>query len=142
MSTRNANPTKAVTGLKLTHRRYIDFSRAHYAGNLVDGGSLLGQYSDIATDLCIMTDGHEGLFASYDRVSFHAPVHAGDVLEVVVEIVKVGNRSRRLSFSTFVMARAVPERGVGCAETLDAPILALSAEGTVVIPDLTRAAGE
>lgn len=141
MSQRSARPTRAVEGYCLTHRRYMDFSRAHYAGHLVDGGTLLGQYSDIATDLCVATDEHEGLFASYDKVEFLAPVRAGDVLEVVVKIVKVGNRSRRLSFHTFVVARAAANKGTGCAETLTEPLLALSAEGTVVIPQLTEPTG-
>lgn len=127
-------PTRASAGLKLTHRRYIDFSRAHYAGNLVDGGSMLGLYSDIATDLCILTDGHEGLFASYGAVTFHAPVKAGDILEVGVEILRVGKRSRHLAFKTIIIARATPETGIGSAQTLPEPILAVSAEGTVVIP--------
>lgn len=141
MASHSAPTTKAVEGYTLTHRRYIDFSRAHYAGHLVDGGTLLGQYSDIATDLCMATDGHEGLFASYDKVDFLAPVRAGDVLEVVVEIVKVGNRSRRLSFNTFVIARAAEEKGTGCSETLAQPLLALSAQGTVVIPKMSESAG-
>lgn len=127
-------PTRATAGVKLTHRRYIDFGRAHYAGNLVDGGTLLGQYSDIATDLCILTDRHEGLFASYTGVIFHAPVRAGDVVEVEVEILRVGQRSRRLGFKTMVIARAMPENGAGHAQTLAEPILAVSAEGTVVVP--------
>lgn len=127
--------TRATAGLKLTHRRYIDFGRAHYAGNLVDGGSLLGQYSDIATDLCIVTDGHEGLFASYGGVTFHSSVRAGDVVEVEVEILRVGKRSRYLGFKTTIIARTTPETGTGYAQTLPEPILAVSAEGTVVIPN-------
>jgi 3-aminobutyryl-CoA ammonia-lyase len=48
----------------VTHRRYVDFSHAHYAGNLVD----------------------EGLFAAYSNVTFHEPVRAGDVLEVTATV--------------------------------------------------------
>ena len=52
---------------------------AHYAGNLVDGAYWLGLFGDVATEVCIRTDGDEGLFASYSDVQFRAPVRAGDV---------------------------------------------------------------
>ena len=66
----------------MTHRRYVPYSHAHYAGNLVDGAYGLGLFGDVATELCILTDGDEGLFASYADVQFRAPVRAGDVVEV------------------------------------------------------------
>ncbi|MGZ4581273.1 MAG: hypothetical protein ACXVXG_11620, partial [Nocardioidaceae bacterium] len=49
----------------VTHRRYVPYSHAHYAGNLVDGAYSLAAFGDVATELCIVTDGDEGLFASY-----------------------------------------------------------------------------
>ncbi len=69
-------------GLTVTHRRYVPYSHAHYGGNLVDGAYVLGLFGDVATEVCIRTDGDEGLFASYSDVQFRAPVLAGDVLEV------------------------------------------------------------
>ena len=42
---------------------------AHYAGNLVDGAYALGLFGDVATEVCIRTDGDEGLFAAYSDVS-------------------------------------------------------------------------
>ncbi|MEQ5828926.1 hypothetical protein J3456_16355 [Sulfitobacter sp. NFXS29] len=134
MTLKTTTNTSAHVGMSLSHRRYIDFGKAHYDGNLVDGGFLLGQYSDIATDLSIQMDGHEGLFASYSEVTFHAPVRGGDVLEVKVDVEAIGRRSRSLSFSTWVVSRAIPERGAGCAEVLTDPILAVVAKGTVVVP--------
>ncbi len=74
----------------MTHRRYVPYSHAHYAGNLVDGAYSLGLFGDVATEVCIRTDGDEGLFASYSDVQFRAPVRAGDVLEVTAEVVRVG----------------------------------------------------
>ena len=53
-----------------THRRYVPYSHAHYAGNLVDGAYALGLFGDVATEVCIRTDGDEGLFASYSDVQF------------------------------------------------------------------------
>ena len=69
----------------MTHRRYVAYSDAHYAGNLVDGAYSLRLFGDVATEMCIRTDGDEGLFASYSDVQFLAPVRAGDVVEVTCD---------------------------------------------------------
>ena len=55
----------AEVGLRVVHRRYVPYSHAHYAGHLVDGAYSLGLFGDVATEMCIRTDGDEGLFASY-----------------------------------------------------------------------------
>jgi 3-aminobutyryl-CoA ammonia-lyase len=124
-------------GTVVTHRRYVPYSHAHYAGNLVDGAYSLGLFGDVATELCILTDGDEGLFASYSDVQFRAPVRAGDVLEVTAELVAVGRRSRRIGFAVHVLARgAATEARPGAAEVLDPPLLATEATGTVVVPGL------
>ena len=80
----------AREGLTVVHRRYVPYSHAHYAGNLVDGAYVLGLFGDVATEVCIRTDGDEGLFASYSDVQFVAPVRAGDVLEVEATVTRVG----------------------------------------------------
>ncbi|MFC4785091.1 hotdog domain-containing protein [Nocardioides sp. MAHUQ-72] len=122
-------------GTTVVHRRYVPYSHAHYAGNLVDGAYSLGLFGDVATEMCIRTDGDEGLFASYSDVQFRAPVRAGDVLEITCELVRVGTRSRVMEFAVHVVARgaATPEQP-GAAEVLAEPILATSATGTVVVP--------
>ncbi|MGH8966380.1 MAG: hotdog domain-containing protein, partial [Actinomycetes bacterium] len=96
-------------GLRVVHRRYVPYSHAHYAGNLVDGAYSLGLFGDVATEVCIRTDGDEGLFASYQDVQFKAPVRAGDLLEVSAEVVRVGSRSRTIEFSARVVGRGTPE---------------------------------
>ncbi|MEU4449856.1 hotdog domain-containing protein [Nocardioides sp. NPDC023903] len=127
--------SKAEIGTKVVHRRYVPYSHAHYAGNLVDGAYSLGLFGDVATEMCILTDGDEGLFASYDDVQFKAPVRAGDVLEITCELIKAGTRSRVMEFAVYVVARgAATEARPGAAEMLEAPILATSARGTVVVP--------
>ena len=95
----------ATVGTRVVHRRYVPYSHAHYAGNLVDGAYSLGLFGDVATEMCILTDGDEGLFASYSDVQFRAPVRAGDVLEISAELVKVGTRSRVMEFQVLVVAR-------------------------------------
>jgi 3-aminobutyryl-CoA ammonia-lyase len=125
-------------GLTVTHRRYVPYSHAHYAGNLVDGAYSLALFGDVATEICIRSDGDEGLFASYSDVQFRAPVRAGDVLEVVGTISRVGRRSRTLEFEVRVVCRGRGGDGQvaeSTADVLDPPIVATTATGTVVIPD-------
>jgi 3-aminobutyryl-CoA ammonia-lyase len=121
-------------GLTVTHRRYVPHSRAHYAGNLVDGAYALGLFGDVATEVCIRADGDEGLFASYDEVQFRAPIRAGDVLEIQAMVTGVGTRSRMIAFECRVVCRGRPDVSESAAEVLEPPIVAVTATGTVVIP--------
>src|SRR3954463_4787302 len=131
MPTRNGKDV----GIRVVHRRYVPYSHAHYAGNLVDGAYSLGLFGDVATEMCIVTDGDEGLFASYSDVQFRAPVLAGDVLEITCELVRAGTRSRVLDFAVTVVARgAATAEKPGAAVLLAEPIVATTATGTVVVP--------
>ena len=121
-------------GLKVTHRRYVPYSHAHYAGSLVDGAYSLGLFGDVATEVCIRTDGDEGLFASYSDVQFRAPVRAGDLLEVTAEVVAVGRRSRTLDFRAVVVGRGRPDVSASAARMIDEPVVATTATGIVVVP--------
>jgi 3-aminobutyryl-CoA ammonia-lyase len=125
----------ATVGTRVVHRRYVPYAHAHYAGNLVDGAYSLGLFGDVATEMCILTDGDEGLFASYSDVQFRQPVRAGDVLEVTAELVKVGTRSRVMDFCVYVVARgAATDSAPGAARMLAEPLVATTATGTVVVP--------
>lgn len=121
-------------GLMVSHRRYVPYSHAHYGGNLVDGAYSLGLFGDVATEVCIRTDGDEGLFASYADVQFLAPLRAGDMVEVVATVTRVGRRSRTLELVAQVVCRAAPDRGESAAEVLAEPIVVTRATGTVVVP--------
>ena len=121
-------------GLRVTHRRYVPYSHAHYAGELVDGAYALGLFGDVATEICIRTDRDEGLLAGYSDVRFTAPVRAGDVVEVTGSVTRVGTRSRTVEFSCLVVCRGRPGGG-SAAELLDPPLVAATATGTVVVPD-------
>ena len=128
-----------MIGLSVTHRRYVPYGHAHYAGNLVDGAYSLALFGDVATEVCIRLDGDEGLFASYDDVQFRAPVRAGDILEVTATVTRMGTRSRSLDFVVRVVCRGRPrnvgdQHGESAAEVLDPPIVATTATGTVVVP--------
>lgn len=121
-------------GASVTHRRYVPYSHAHYGGNLVDGAYVLGMFGDVATELCIRTDGDEGLFAGYDEVAFRAPVMGGDVLEATATVVRVGRRSRGVAFEARVVCRADPAVSASAATVLDEPVVVTTATGTVVVP--------
>ena len=127
----------ATAGMTVTHRRYVPYSHAHYGGNLVDGAYSLAAFGDVATEMCIRTDGDEGLFASYSDVQFRAPVRAGDCIEIEATLVRVGSRSREMSFEVRVMTRSSPAGGESAAELLNEPIVATTARGVVVVPSFT-----
>ena len=127
----NADPR---LGLTVTHRRYVPYSHAHYAGNLVDGAYALALFGDAATEACIRTDGDEGLFAGYSEVRFVAPIRAGDVVEVTATVTRVGTRSRTMDFRCTVVCRGRPDKEESAAEVLDPPVLAVAATGTCVVP--------
>jgi 3-aminobutyryl-CoA ammonia-lyase len=120
--------------ITVTHRRYVAYAHAHYAGNLVDGAYSLALFGDVATEVCIRLDGDEGLFASYDDVQFRAPVQAGDVLEVTATVTRMGTRSRTIEFASTVVCRGTGGSG---AVLLSEPIVAVTATGTVVVPPKT-----
>jgi len=112
----------------------VPSSHAHYGGSLVDGAYVLGMLGEVATELCIRTDGDEGLFAGYASVAFEAPVRPGDVLERQPRWVRVGTRSREVEFTARVLCRAAPERSASAADVLPDPVVVVRARGTVVVP--------
>ncbi|MBV9845196.1 MAG: acyl-CoA hydrolase [Kutzneria sp.] len=123
-----------VKGFSVTHRRYVPHGHAHYGGSLVDGAYGLGLFGDVATELCVRTDGDEGLFAGYRDVEFVAPILAGDVVEATGTLTRIGNRSREVSFEARVVCRAAPERGSSAADVLEPALVVARAVGTVVVP--------
>ena len=125
---------RQLLGLTVRHQRYVPYSHAHYGGNLVDGAYVLALFGDVATEVCIRSDGDEGLFASYSDVQFLAPLLAGDVIEATATITKVGRRSRQLRFEARVLCRARHQDGPSASQVLAEPITVVTAIGTVVCP--------
>lgn len=121
-------------GLTVVHKRYVSAAQAHYAGNLVDGAFGLALFGDVATEICIRTDGDEGLFASYSEVQFLEAIRGGDVVETTGVVTRVGRRSREIQFLASVVCRGRPDRSASAAEVLPEPIVAIRAKGTVVVP--------
>lgn len=129
-----ASTPDARLGLVVTHRRYVSHADAHYGGALLDGAYVLGLFGDVATEMCLCTDGDEGLLAGYSSVQFLAPVLAGDVLEVTATLTRLGTRSRTLDLVAAVCARARPDRSPSAGEVLDPPLVAVRASAEVVVP--------
>ena len=107
---------------------------AHYGGNLVDGAKMLQLFGDVATELLIRHDGDEGLFVAYDKVEFTAPVYAGDFIEAVGEIVKVGNTSRKMVFEARKVIIPRWDISDSACDVLEEPIIVCRAEGTCIVP--------
>lgn len=125
---------ESAVGTQVVHRRYVPYSHAHYAGNLVDGAYVLALFGDVATELMIRLDGDEGLFASYSQVQFLAPLRGGDIVEATATLVRRGRRSREIQFEARVTCRGAPERGANAADVLAEPLVITTARGTVVAP--------
>jgi 3-aminobutyryl-CoA ammonia-lyase len=129
-----AVPSGPHVGFQVVHRRYVPYSHAHYAGNLVDGAYVVALFGDVATELMIRTDGDEGLFASYSDIEFRSALRGGDVVEVTATLARAGRRSREIEFAAHVVCRGSPGRGANAAEVLAEPLLITTARGTVVVP--------
>lgn len=95
---------------------------------------MLALFGDVATELLIMQDGDEGLFCAYDNVEFLAPVYAGDYIEAVGEITKVGNTSRKMVFEARKVIAPRPDISASAADVLPKPVVVCRASGTCVVP--------
>ncbi len=124
-----------------THRLRMSRADAHYGGDLVAGGRLMELVGDVATELCVRSDGDEGLLAGYSSVEFLAPVVAGDFLEVRGQVVRVGRTSREMVFEVVRYARAQPGESDSAADIVDPPEVVARATGTCVVPAERQRAG-
>lgn len=115
-------------------RMRMSMHDAHYGGNLVDGAKMLNLFGDVATELLIRQDGDEGLFAAYESVEFLAPVYAGDYIEAVGEITKLGNSSRKMTFEARKVIVPRPDINESACDVLEEPIVVCRAVGTCVVP--------
>jgi 3-aminobutyryl-CoA ammonia-lyase len=120
-------------GTRAVHRLRLTQTDAQYGGGLVAGGHLLVLIGDVATELCIRTDGDEGLLAGYSSVEFLEPTYAGDFVEVEGEVIRMGTSSREMQFSVFRYARGRPDVSDSAADALEEPELLARATGTCVV---------
>jgi 3-aminobutyryl-CoA ammonia-lyase len=119
--------------IEASHRLRLGISDAHYGGGLVSGAKLIELIHDVATELCIRSDGDEGLFAGYSSVEFLAPVHAGDLVEVIGRIVRFGRTSREMEFRVVRYAGPRPDVSESAADLIDPAEIVARATGTCVV---------
>jgi 3-aminobutyryl-CoA ammonia-lyase len=121
------------TKLSTMLRVRMSANDAHYGGQLVNGAHMLSLFGDVATELAIMCDGDEGLLVSYENVEFLAPLFAGDYVEVVGHITKIGRTSRRMEFEARKVIAARPDISDSAADVLEQSIIIGRAVGTTVV---------
>ena len=119
--------------IQATHRLRLSQADAHYSGGLVAGARLLELFGDLATELCIRSDGDEGLFAGYSNVEFLAPVRAGDFVEVRGAVTRRGRTSREMQFELVRYAVVRPEISDSAADLVADPEPVARATGTCVV---------
>ncbi len=120
-------------GLEARHRLRLSQADAHYGGDLVAGGRLMELFGDVATELCIRSDGDEGLLAGYSEVRFLAPVYAGDFIEVIARIIRAGETSREMLFQVLRYAAPRPDVSDSAADLALQPEPVATATGTCVV---------
>jgi 3-aminobutyryl-CoA ammonia-lyase len=108
-------------------------SDAHYGGGLVPGSRVMELFGDVATELCIRSDGDEGLLARYTSVEFKQPLYAGDFVEVRAEISSASRTAREMSFEVVRYARPRPDLSDSAADVLEEPELVARAAGVCVV---------
>jgi len=107
----------------------------HYAGGLVNGAWVLGLFGDVGTEVSIRFDGDEGLLAAYKEIQLLAPIYAGDFIEGVAKIVKVGNTSRTLELEArrYIIPAGTTEQP-SAADVLPEPEVVAKATMIGVVP--------
>lgn len=120
-------------GLEARHRLRLSQADAHYGGDLVAGGHLMELFGDVATELCIRSDGDEGLLAGYSEVRFLQPVYAGEFIEIVAKIIRAGGTSREMSFQVLRYASPRPDVSDSAADLELQPEVVATAVGTCVV---------
>jgi 3-aminobutyryl-CoA ammonia-lyase len=111
----------------------LSASDAHYGGQLVNGAHMLSLFGDVATELAIISDGDEGLLVAYENVEFLAPIFAGDYVEVIGRVTRIGRTSRRMEFEAYKVITARRDISDSAADVLDQPVLIGRAIGTTVV---------
>ena len=119
--------------IEAVHRLRLSHADAHYGGGLVAGGRLVKLFGDVATELCIRSDGDEGLLAGYSSIEFLQPVHAGDFIEVRGRVIRTGETSREMAFEIWRYARPRPDVSDSAADVEARPEQVARATGTCVV---------
>lgn len=118
-----------------TLRLRMGLHDTHYEGGLIPAATMLRLFADCSSELGIRMDGVDGYLAAYESAEFLQPVYAGDYVEITAELVKKGNRSRRISIVATRSVRAkVLANGLGGGEVVDPPEVVGRAILIAVVP--------
>ena len=123
------NPHQYTSAIRVR----LSASDAHYGGQLVNGAHMLSLFGDVATELAILCDGDEGLLVSYENIEFLAPLYAGDFIEVIGRITRIGRTSRHMEFEAQKVIMARRDISDSAADVLETPITVGRAIGTTVV---------
>jgi 3-aminobutyryl-CoA ammonia-lyase len=123
------NPDQYTSAIRVR----LSASDAHYGGQLVNGAHMLSLFGDVATELAILCDGDEGLLVGYESIEFLAPIYAGDFVEVIGRITRIGHTSRRMEFEARKVIIARRDISDSAADVLETPIVVGRAVGTTVV---------
>ena len=123
------NPNQYASAIRVR----LSASDAHYGGQLVNGAHMLSLFGDVATELAILCDGDEGLLVGYESIEFLAPIYAGDFVEVIGRITRIGHTSRRMEFEARKVIMARRDISDSAADVLETPIVVGRAIGTTVV---------
>ena len=130
-----------MIGEKVSLTARMSTGEAHYAGDLVNGSHIMDFWGDVATELAIRLHGDEGLFLGYENTRFLEPVYAGDFMEYVGWIDRVGNTSFTCTFEAYkvISLPRDPALANSAANVLAEPVLCATATGTLMVKkDLQR----
>lgn len=127
-------PTDLTDPSTVMLRVRIGAEEAHYGGDLVDGARMLRLFGDVVTEIAIRSAGDEGLLSHYSEVTFTAPVHAGDFIEVTGRLTKESRLRRTVELEARKVIEARYEEGHSTAGVLDEPVVVCRAVGVVVVP--------
>lgn len=118
---------------EVRHRRRVGAEECHYNGYLMSGAHILQFVSDASGELQIRNDGEGGLLAAIKSAEFYEPVYAGETLEIVVRLVRKGNRSRHLEFEVYKHIRKRFDQSASAAEVVDPPQLVANGAHVAVV---------
>lgn len=119
-----------MSATEVRHYRRVGAEEAHYNGYLVSAAHILQYVSDAVGELLIRHDGQGGLLATVREATFVEPVFAGEALEIIVKLVKVGNRSRTFEYEVYKHIEKQFDVSRSAARVVEPP--ALVSRGTVI----------
>ncbi|TAP43198.1 hotdog fold domain-containing protein [Arthrobacter sp. S39] len=106
-----------------------------YASTTIPAATYMGLMSDAGALLNLQRGETAGLVARWENVDFRSVCDVGDFIEVRCEMLKVGNRSRRMRASVHVLVRTTLEEGkTSKGEYLSTPELVAQGELVIVAP--------